>query len=256
MFKVDRVKSSFNCDECHKLLVDPVAMPCDNIICKAHLDKLLTNKSNNENIFICGVCQEEHLVPKNGFVVNSRLKNLLELELNTLFETNPAFEECKKELEQAKENVKMIEEFETNAEVYIYEYFEDIKIQVDLRREVLKQKIDDHSDEIIKSLELNQQNYTKLSKEVNLIELNIERSKKKLNDLVAQFDTLEFNGDKFKEIKASVAVLNLELHQIIGEYHDSLVGNKKYTFQIPTIEVPIKSLFGYMTDYYIPFNSQ
>ena len=50
-----------------------------------------------------------------------------------------------------KSTLKMIEEFETNAEVYIYEYFEDIKIQVDLRREVLKQKIDDHSDEIIKS---------------------------------------------------------------------------------------------------------
>ncbi len=72
---------------------------------------------------------------------------------------------------------------EKNAENYIYDYFEDIKRQVDSQSEDLKIKIDKYSEEIIKSVELNQKNYIKLSIEVNKITENIEKSKKDLDEL-------------------------------------------------------------------------
>jgi len=72
---------------------------------------------------------------------------------------------------------------EKNAENYIYDYFEDIKRQVDIQSEDLKIKIDKYSEEIIKSVELNQKNYIKLSIEVNKITENIEKSKKDLDEL-------------------------------------------------------------------------
>ena len=97
-------------------------------------------------------------------------------ELNTL-KLSPVFHECTKEIEEAKEKMVKVELLEQNAENYIYEYFEDIKRQVDIRREDLKFKIDNYSDETIKSLELNQKNIIKISKEVNQMTNAIEKSK-------------------------------------------------------------------------------
>ena len=100
MFKVDKLKSSFDCDEFHKLLTYPVLMPCGNIICKSHVDMLQTDNMNN-NSLACGVCHKEHLVQKNGFIVHLRLQTLLELELDSL-KLSPAFEDCKKEIEASR----------------------------------------------------------------------------------------------------------------------------------------------------------
>jgi DNA repair ATPase RecN len=162
------------------------------------------------------------------------------------------FEGCKKKLENAKENVIKIELLERNAENYIYDYFEEIKRQVDIRREELKLEIDNYSDEIIKSVELNQKNFIKLSKEVNQITENIEKSKKELDELTSRFDTLEFNGKKFEDIKASVKVVNQEFNKILAEYQDSLINNKKYKFEFK--ELPIEDMFGRVFDFIVNFN--
>ena len=245
MFKVDKLKTSFDCDECHKLLAFPVLMPCGNIVCKSHIDKLQTDINNNISSLACGVCHEEHLVPKNGFIVHRRLQTLLELELDSL-KLSPAFEDCKKEIEATKEKLETMESLEKNSEVYIYDYFEDVKRQVDIRREDLKLKIDNYSDDLIKSIDVNQKNYIKLSKEGSQISTKIENSKRQLNELISQFDTLEINDQKFIEIKSSVAVVNREIHKILPEYQNSLVGNTKYTFEFE--ELPIEPFFGRLTE--------
>jgi hypothetical protein len=54
---------------------------------------------------------------------------------------------------------------------------------------------------------MDQINLIKLSKEANQLTTNIEQSRKDLNELIAQFDTLEFNEKKFEDIKTSVAVV-------------------------------------------------
>jgi hypothetical protein len=104
---------------------------------------------------------------------------------------SPVFEECTKEIKNAKDNLLKVELLEQNAEYYIYEYFEDIKRQVDIRREDLKCKIDNYSDEIIESVENNQKTLIDLSKDANQITENINKSRKDLNELTAQFETLE-----------------------------------------------------------------
>ncbi len=39
MFKIDQVKNLFDCDQCNQLLVDPIALPCGNSVCKKHVDE-------------------------------------------------------------------------------------------------------------------------------------------------------------------------------------------------------------------------
>ena len=250
MYKINEVKATLDCDLCNKLLVDPVVMPCDGTLCKTHLDKLIANDPNEKSTFICEICQEDHLIPKKGFMINNRLQKLLRLELNAL-KMSPVFDQCRKEIEDAKENVVKIEFLEKNAENYIYDYFEDVKRQVDIRREDLKFKIDTYSDQIIKSVELDKINLIKLSKEANQLTTNIEKSRKDLNALIAKFDILEFNDKKFEDIKASVAVVNQEFHKILAEYQDSLIDNKKYTFEFK--DMPIEDIFGLVFDVQVNF---
>ena len=61
MYKVEKLKSFLDCEQCKKLLVDPVLMACGKFICKLHLDKMLTHESKEENTFICEICQENIL---------------------------------------------------------------------------------------------------------------------------------------------------------------------------------------------------
>ena len=68
MYKVDKIKSLLDWDQCNQLLVDPVTLPCGNSICKIHLDKLYSrkHKSQGEKIFECELCYEEHSIPKKA----------------------------------------------------------------------------------------------------------------------------------------------------------------------------------------------
>ena len=191
-----------------------------------------------------------HLKRKNSLKEMSKV-NEIKSSFDCDLLLSPVFHECTKEIEEAKEKMVEVELLEQNAENYIYEYFEDFKRQVDIRREDLKFKIDNHSDEIIKSLELNQKNLIQISKEVTQMTIVIEKSKNELNKLITQFDTLEIIDKKFEDIKASVAVVNQEFHKILAEYHDSLIGNKEFTFKFK--ELPIEDIFGRVIDFTVSF---
>ena len=191
-----------------------------------------------------------HLKRKNSLKEMSKV-NEIKSSFDCDLLLSPVFHECTKEIEEAKEKMVKVELLEQNAENYIYEYFEDIKRQVDIRREDLKYKIDNYSDETIKSLELNQKNFIKISKEVNQMTTVIEKSKNELKKLITQFDTLEINDKKFNYIKASITVVNQEFHKILAEYQENLIGNKEFTFKFE--ELPIEDIFGRVIDFTVSF---
>ena len=43
MYKLDKIKSMFNCKLCSKLLVDPVTISCGQIVCRYHVPNLNVN---------------------------------------------------------------------------------------------------------------------------------------------------------------------------------------------------------------------
>ena len=112
--------------------------------------------------------------------------------------------------------------------MYIYDFFNDIKRQVDMRREVLKNKIDEFSDDLIKSIESSQATLIKLSKKVNEISIHIKRSKKELYRITKEFTSFEFKG--FNAIKKSLNFFNKNLTQIITDYVGYSIGNNTYEF--------------------------
>jgi hypothetical protein len=230
MFKIDKVKTLFDCSLCNQLLVDPVTIPCGNSICKKHLpDEVLVEGSNNsEKSFKCGICQVEHAVPKEGIVVSILIQNALDVKFNTL-KHNPVYEECKNVIIEAQSNLTQLEVLDKDPESFIYEYFEDIKRKVDLRRETLKLRIDNSSDDIIQSIEKTKASCVELSKTVDKLTADIEKSKKELNKLVERFDT--FDIDDKSDVINSVIKFNKRLARIVGIHKASLFGNAEYSFE-------------------------
>ena len=241
MFKIDQVKNLFDCKQCNQLLVDPVTLLCGYSVCKRHIDELLESNSKESNTFLCKLCDDEHCIPKKGFAINKSIQSALDIKLNTL-KLNPVYEECKSEINYAKNNIQKIENLEKDPENYSFEYFEELKRQVDLRREKLKLELDNYSDEIIQSIESAKENCIKMSKESKRMSTDIENLKEELTELMDDFDTFEIDNEKFEEIRQSLTFLNGGLTRQLGEYKDSIIGDKKYSFEF--VEIDIKGLFG------------
>ena len=89
------------------------------------------------------------LVPNAKDSISFRLKALLstdvskslDIELNK-FKQSQIYEDCEMVLNEAKKNIADIDALQEDPENFIYSYFEEIKKQVDLRREELKLKLD------------------------------------------------------------------------------------------------------------------
>ena len=249
MFKIDQVKNVWDCEYCNNLLVNPVTIVCGYSVCMKHLDELVEN-SSDEVKYKCFICPKQHTIPEEGFVINRRLQKQLDLELNK-FKPSQAYEDCKKEINDAKDYVAKIEALEKDPETYIYDYFEEIKRKVDLRREEIKSKVDNFSDEIINSIESSKENCVRLAKEGKRLEIDIKKQKKELDELLERFDRFDFNEQKFHEIKDSVALLNKDLNKKLEAYKIPILDNKTYAFKIydyievnPKLPEVIEDIFG------------
>ena len=241
MFKLDQVKNLLNCDQCNQLLVDPVAIPCGYSVCKKHLDELLEN-SMEDNKFKCELCHDEHTIPERGFVINRRIQNALDIELNK-FKPSRIFEECKKGINDARANIAMIEALEKDPENYIYEYFEEIKRKVDLRREEIKSKVDSYSDEVIRSIENTKQNCVRLSKEANTLNTKIEEQKKALTELLERFDRFDVEETRLERVKQSATMLNNYLTKTLEKHRYLFLGRTYYDFELSE-KFKVKNVFG------------
>ncbi len=242
MFKIDQAKSLFDCCLCKNMMVDPIALVCGNTICKSHLDKMILSRSTDKkNTFKCEMCNKEHYVPDGGFVVNELAQKALEIELHNI-KLSPIFNECKQLIKETKESAAKIEAMANDPEGFIYQYFSDLKRKVDLRREELKLKIDECSDQLVQSIENTQLKCTQLSKENKLIRDTFNESNSELNKLIKEFDIFEFNDKKFEGLKKEADALRINFDKMTADYKISLLDNKKFSFEFE--ESDISDIFG------------
>ena len=246
MFKIDQAKSLFDCSLCNKIIVDPIALVCGNTICKGHIDKMLITKCTNKTtMFKCEMCDKEHCVPEGGFVVNKLLQKASEINFHN-FKLSPIFDECKQLIKETKESAAKIEAIANDPENFIYEYFSDLKNKVDLRREELKLKIDEYSNQVVQSIEETQLKFTKLSKENNLIKETFDESNSQLNKLIEEFDIFEFNDKRFEELKKKADALRINFDNMAANFKISLLNNKKCLFEYR--EEEISDVFGIINE--------
>ena len=195
--------------DCKLILENPVNLPCGNSICKHHFEQI--SKSGEK--YDCFFCQELHEIPKNGFGVNK----ILALLIQKYLESDPM---RKKIIESYQNLLESIKSYDTIVpDSYFYEYFEEIRIKVDLHREELIKEINDRSDEIIKLLKDKEQacnlNSQKMLPKVNLNRIEswkrelrtAEKTEHELNKLLNDID------DKKTEIERKAKQIKNDLLQ-------------------------------------------
>ena len=118
------------------------------------------------------------------------------------------FQESKKKIAKALEQVESIESITEDPTYYINQHF-DLNIkQISWRRINLKTEIDQYCDKLIEENESNRENCLQLSNETNQIRKKINETKEELHLLKKRFDAFDPNITK----------LSCELSQINANY--------------------------------------
>ena len=157
-----------------------------------------------------------------------------------MFDDKISLDEDMFSIENAKKLANKIDFVQKNAETYINEYFQDVIIDVDLRREILKAEIDKYSDELIESLKKKQKYSIDISKESNELKEKIDNSKIELDELIEQICDINIKM-KVKNIDEKFSNLKVEFENNLAKYKSLLTENK---LSLSLYEIPIQKVFG------------
>lgn len=227
MFRIDKVRTLFNCDQCDELLVDPVTIACGNSVCKRHLEELMENSSCKKT-FKCEVCHKKHGVPEDGFIVSKRIQNALDIKLNNM-KLSASFYACRNKIEQVIECAAKVESISKDSETFISNYFEDIKRHADLKRKTLQQIIELNFHKVIETVEKTKIECIKLSKDSKQLSQNIQSLKLELKELTTKFDTFEIDELDYDDLQNSADILKEKFNDTIIEHKKSLLNYYKKT---------------------------
>lgn len=240
MYKIDKIKKLLDCGICSQLMVEPVTLPCGKTVCKCHLD-IFVDYSSYET-FECALCHKQHSVPEDGFKINECLQNALDTELNTI-SGGQLFVECTEYIELITQTINKIQLLKDDPGQHIYEYFEDCKRKVDMRRETLKAEIDQYSEGLIKFVDekkakcmLTERNTDQITISVNDLTTCVNSNKRKL-------DILEIGSAKFEIVKEELVDLKMKSDMILIKEKNSLLNDDIFSFKFEN-PLPISVMFG------------
>jgi hypothetical protein len=170
-------KNTFTCDfeGCGKYLDSPVTLPCGYTICLEHIKHL--------SYFDCSMCKSEHIsFDENGFRINSKLDEIIKYNIHL----DGKHKEVKDLFDKLQSNVN---EFKiskiADPDTFIYDYFADLRNQIDLHRDEMIQEINKKSEQILRELnDLETEMKTNLKKMeiINLSDFYQENSRQILRE--------------------------------------------------------------------------
>lgn len=137
---------SIQCTSCKKILTTPVFLPCGHSICYYHIEE-----SREKNILLCVICNEHFDIPSNGFPPARALESLLKKNIQNIDlgeEYNSARDKCS----VFGDLLDRFNKIKSDPEMRISEVISDLKNKLDLRREEMKQKIDQEALGMIEKL--------------------------------------------------------------------------------------------------------
>ncbi len=128
-----KLKTNLTCSYCSKIYKDLIELPCDDCICREHLTE--QEDIVQQNKIKCAKCQRAFEV-KNAdlFKSNKSLKQLVD-DKSYLSWKNPFVNS----LVSLREFIK----HKSIVETQVFDHFQEIRFQIDERREEMKKKIDD-----------------------------------------------------------------------------------------------------------------
>jgi hypothetical protein len=223
-----------NLKKCRLYLENPIILPCcGSTICNEHENDF---EIKDEDKFKCPICKKHETIPQNGFQINRKIMNSID--------NGDHLGELQKYMSNsiAKLESKLKEHKSFNSEEIIFDYFSNLRNQVDLHREQkieqikkeLKEKI---SDQIIQQIHLKSEEVLSFfKKEEEKFKENAKNIK--LDDFNAPGLSLWKNRLRepdFKEEEAQILYFHIndkirEIDNYISKYKNDCLMNKKIEF--------------------------
>jgi WD40 repeat protein len=209
--------SEFICDfqQCKKYLRDPISLPCGETICKLHIDDTSTS-------FKCPVCDEDHIKPQVNMKMNSVLNKNLHLT-GQHKQVKESFDKLEKEINDfQKSNL-------AHPQLYIHDFFSEIRNKIDLHRDQMIENIQQRSEKLLNRLKLIEQECYR--NEAKLEKIDYEAKKVELNELSEKLRLSNLKVGELFEMKASINSKIQEFKKIYSkEFEQNLLMNKTISF--------------------------
>ena len=153
-----KLKHTLTCSNCSKIFRDPIELPCKHSICQEHLTE---KEVLNQNKIRCSKCKEDFEVKGSEFKSIELVKQMLE---NKIYFNEEEIRLKQKIEESIKHFYEMHDTFTLNRNQLdsdSHNHFQEIRFQLDLHREKLKEKIDDIYMEMIEKTKETEASYLK-----------------------------------------------------------------------------------------------
>jgi hypothetical protein len=132
--------ADLTCLYCSKIYKYPIELPCSHHLCKGHLAEKDVVKLKRIK---CLECKQDFDVSNNDFKTNSFVKKLLD---DHVYLSKEELSSKKQIQDSIRQFFQMYEQFtlnKTTLDMDVHNHFQEIRRNIDLHREKLKEKIDD-----------------------------------------------------------------------------------------------------------------
>ena len=174
-------KAELICNICKLVLSStPVLLPCSSAVCGEHL----RDGTIKEGSIRCLECVQEFEVPQCGFPPHKMASNILAKDLHLSEEEKTiktAIQELVQQLEQLQSDLKQIH---SDLKRTSFAHFSDVRHQIEIQREELKNKIDEFSLKMIDQVNEKEKAYNLRVEESLLVTntVDIEESRRILEN--------------------------------------------------------------------------
>jgi hypothetical protein len=208
------INEKLKCKYCLEIFKQPITLNCcGKSICKQHLDKIINESSSNT--FSCPLCNQENT--KQNIHCNELIEDLIDMQLHKS-KLDPKYEITRDKLLIEIENLEKILK---DPENIIYEEISELKRQVDLDRESLKNEIYTLADGLIQQLESYEKRFKAEYKEkIDLAKYNdlVESSKSQLCEFEKYLSLFSIENktrdEKLTEIEKTINILQPAIEDV------------------------------------------
>ena len=243
-------KETFACLVCKKIQRKPVYLPCFcQSVCHEHIETMI--KSDKKQFIKCNDCNSNYSIDKDiDFKPNKQLSKLLQ-SFNFLTEEEKLLKkECEKTLQTIEDCNGNLKLKYNGHESDRYDFFKEIRDNIDTRRHELIEEVHNLSDDLINQIKNIEKDFNAQIDEsikCKSFEFKIENEIEKLDEM---FRSLTINASQIKEKetndKRTLQDLNEDMKRL-EEYKEDMCKNKfdkNETFKIQSSQIGELKLNG------------
>ena len=204
-------KENFVCGICKKILKKPVSVPCScSQICKEHVN--YEQQHNKKTSMTCPTCKESYDIPEVGFCEMKKIQEFIKKKFHLSDKEKEANNDLRESLDELDDLNCQLQNILTQFPLTISNHFEEIRRNVDIRRETLIQTIHEISDDMIKGIEAYETSYTSSIRDD--IKLN---TKKEFKNLVETFRDPKLSWSTIETLRND---LNTKKSMLLNKLND------------------------------------